>query len=92
MEHIVAVRVLATAPEPDHGPTIAELQAIERESPLILAELDLLDPRITVLDRVLSVLDARRARNRVMAARRDLTDRTTTANLPGVWHEHSHSG
>ncbi|MGI5138788.1 MULTISPECIES: DUF6284 family protein [unclassified Streptomyces] len=82
MEHIGALQVVVTADEFDREPTAAELDAIEVESPLILAEVDLLDAQITMLDRTLNELDARRirrARNRVLAARRDLVNRT-----PGV--------
>lgn len=61
-------------------PTAAELAAIEGEMPLILAEVELLDAQIMVLDRPVCELDARRlrrARRKVLAARRDL------ANHPG---------
>ncbi|MFC9267706.1 DUF6284 family protein [Streptomyces zhihengii] len=80
MKPIVARQDLVTAAVPDTGPTAAELDAIDREMPLILAEVDLLDAQIMTLDRPASELDirrVRRARNRVMAARRELTNRTT---------------
>ncbi|MEW1903306.1 DUF6284 family protein [Streptomyces sp. NPDC086147] len=63
----------------DGEPSDAELDAIEIEMPLIEAEVDLLDVEIALLDRSVSVLDAqrlRRHRRRVLAARRDLTNRT----------------
>ncbi|MFE7383501.1 DUF6284 family protein [Streptomyces zhihengii] len=80
MKPIVARQNLVTAAVPDAGPTAAELDAIDREMPLILAEVDLLDAQITTLDRVPNELDTRRlrrARNRVLAARRALTNRTS---------------
>ncbi|MFJ2476357.1 DUF6284 family protein [Streptomyces sp. NPDC087659] len=84
MKHIVAVEAAVTAAEFDREPTPAELDAVEREMPLILAEVDLLDAQITTIDRPASELDTRRvrrARNRVLAARRDLANRT--AGVPG---------
>jgi hypothetical protein len=53
-------------------PTAAELDAIEREMPVILADVDLLDAQIVTLDRVPTELDnrrLRRARRRALAAR-----------------------
>ncbi|KUJ49788.1 hypothetical protein ADL25_09955 [Streptomyces sp. NRRL F-5122] len=82
MEHIGALQTVVTADEYDREPTPAELDAIERELPLILAEVDLLDAQITALDRTPTELDARRirrARNRVLIARRDLVNRTAGA-------------
>ncbi|MGW1038704.1 DUF6284 family protein [Streptomyces sp. NPDC002547] len=82
MEHIGALQAVVTAAEYDREPTAAELDAIERESPLILAEVDLLDAQIRALDRTPTELDARRirrARNRVLSARRDLVNRTADA-------------
>ncbi|KOG07910.1 DUF6284 family protein [Streptomyces viridochromogenes] len=67
-------------------PTDAELALISIEMPLILAEVDLLDAKITALDRTPNEVDARRirrARNRVLAARRDLTNSPAVAMLPG---------
>ncbi|WP_328480261.1 DUF6284 family protein [Streptomyces sp. NBC_00377] len=86
MEHIVTVQVVVTADEYDREPTFAELDAIELESPLILAEVDLLDAQIKALDHPENEVDTRRirrARNRVLSARRDLTNRTATATAPG---------
>ncbi|GHG82800.1 DUF6284 family protein [Streptomyces griseocarneus] len=71
MTYIDAVQAGVTAIE-DCGPSAAELDAIEREMPLIIAELELLDAQIAVLDRVPSELDARRLRRalrRVLAVR-----------------------
>ncbi|MFD5265243.1 DUF6284 family protein [Streptomyces sp. NPDC058335] len=82
MNHIVTVQDAVTAFADFMEPTAAELDAIEQESPLILAEVDLLDAQIITLDRTPTDLDARRirrARNRVLAARRDLVNRTTGA-------------
>lgn len=86
MEHIVTVQDAVTAFAPWMEPTNAELAAIELESPLILAEVDLLDAQIMTLDRTPTELDERRirrARNRVLAARRNLVNRTADASLPG---------
>ncbi|GAA5613567.1 hypothetical protein CP981_16620 [Streptomyces platensis] len=85
MKSIAALQAVVTANPPVGGPTAAELDAIEAEMPLILAEVELLDAQIPLLDRPATALDERRirrARNRVLAARRDLTNRATTA-LPG---------
>ncbi|MFE1612648.1 DUF6284 family protein [Streptomyces griseoaurantiacus] len=84
MDHIVTVQDAVTAFAPWMEPTDAELDAIEQESPLILAEVDLLDVQITILDRVPNEMDARRlrrARNRVLSARRVLANRA--AVVPG---------
>ncbi|MDT3396144.1 DUF6284 family protein [Streptomyces sp. B1866] len=67
-----------TGPDPgtasgiDREPTDDELAAIDREMPVILAEVDLLDVRIAMFDRPLHPIDARRVRRaerRLMAAR-----------------------
>ncbi|TLQ46206.1 DUF6284 family protein [Streptomyces marianii] len=84
MKYIVARQVAVTAVSDDREPTGAELDAIEREMPLIAAEVELLDAQIGLLDRPASELDerrVRRARSRVLAARRDLANRT--AGVPG---------
>ncbi|MEV4974879.1 DUF6284 family protein [Streptomyces scopuliridis] len=86
MEHIVTVQDAVTAFEPWLEPTAAELDAIELEMPLILADVDLLDAQITTLDRVPSELDARRirrARRRALAARRGLSNRAATVTFSG---------
>ncbi|MBL3667583.1 hypothetical protein JL475_16635 [Streptomyces sp. M2CJ-2] len=67
-------------------PTDAELDAIEREMPVILADVKLLDAHIVTLDRTPTELDARRirrARRRALAARVALVNRTAGASLPG---------
>ncbi|MEV6180332.1 DUF6284 family protein [Streptomyces sp. NPDC052015] len=86
MSHIVTVQDAVTAFADWIEPTDAELDAIEQESPLILAEVDLLDAQIKTLDRPVNEVDARRirrARNRFLAARRDLANRTAGASVPG---------
>ncbi|WP_432155976.1 DUF6284 family protein [Streptomyces sp. bgisy153] len=86
MSDIVTVQDAVTAFADWIEPTDAELDAIERESPVILAEVDLLDAQITPLDRVPSELDARRirrARRRALAARVALVNRTAGMTLPG---------
>ncbi|MFC5803146.1 DUF6284 family protein [Streptomyces formicae] len=87
MKSIAALQKLVTAMPFDGEPSDAELDAIEAEMPLILAEVELLDAQITTLDRAPSPLDVRRirrARNRVLVARRDLTNRATTALTGGA--------
>jgi hypothetical protein len=82
MNHIVTVQDAVTAFAGFMEPTAAELDAIELESPLILAEVELLDAQIITLDRTPNELDKRRIRragNRVLAMRRDLVNRTTGA-------------
>lgn len=80
MDHIVTVQDAVTAFEPWMEPTDAELDAIETELPVILADVDLLDAYIITMDRVPSELDTRRlrrARRRALAARVELTRRST---------------
>lgn len=87
MDHIVTVQDAVTAFAPFMEPTDAELDAISAEVPLIRAEVELLDAQIMTLDRPASELDVRRirrARNRVMALRRDLTNRTVTVQPGGA--------
>ena len=86
MDHIVTVQDAVTAFADFMEPTNAELDAIEREMPVILADVDLLDAHITTLDRTPTELDnrrIRRARRRALAARVALLNRTTVASLPG---------
>jgi hypothetical protein len=69
------------------GPSAAELAEIEREWPLIAAELDLLDAEIAVLSAVgrVSKLDRRRVRRaarRVLEVSRELAAEGVAA-LPG---------
>ncbi|MFE4417001.1 DUF6284 family protein [Streptomyces sp. NPDC056817] len=85
MSHIVTVQDAVTAFADFMEPTAAELDAIELEMPVILADVDLLDAQIITLDRTPSELDARRirrARRRALAARRALANRTADA-VPG---------
>ncbi|MGC9472579.1 DUF6284 family protein [Streptomyces sp. WG4] len=86
MNHIVTVQDAVTAFADFMEPTDAELDAIEREMPVILAGVDLVDAQITALDRTPTELDnrrIRRARNRMLAARRDLANGTAGATVPG---------
>ncbi|MFJ2566006.1 DUF6284 family protein [Streptomyces sp. NPDC087568] len=86
MNHIVTVQDAVTAFADFMEPTAAELDAIELEMPVILADVDLLDAQIVTLDRTPSELDARRirrARRRALAARVALLNRTAGASLPG---------
>ncbi|NSL43509.1 DUF6284 family protein [Streptomyces sp. 8P21H-1] len=86
MNHIVTVQDAVTAFAPWMEPTAAELEAIEREMPVILADVDLLDAYITTLDRTPSELDERRirrARRRALAARVALVNRAAGTSLPG---------
>ncbi|MFJ2008828.1 DUF6284 family protein [Streptomyces globisporus] len=80
MKSIAALQAAVTAAAPFDGePSDAELDAIETESPLILAEVALLDAQIMTIDRTPTELDERRirrARRRVLATRRDLANRT----------------
>jgi hypothetical protein len=78
MKHIVTVQEAVTAFAPFMEPTDAELDAIEREAPLIDAELELLGMQIALLDQPVSVLGERRRRraaNKVLAARREIANR-----------------
>ncbi|MEV5982053.1 DUF6284 family protein [Streptomyces sp. NPDC052114] len=87
MEHIVTVQDAVTAFAAFVEPTDAELEAIERETPLIDAEVELLDVQITLLDRPVSELDARRLRraaNKVLAARCELTNLAAAADAGGA--------
>ncbi|MFG2379466.1 DUF6284 family protein [Streptomyces avermitilis] len=86
MKHIGADQAFVTADEFDREPTLAELDAIELESPLNLAEVDLLDAQIKAMDHPENEVDTRRirrARNRVLTARRDLANRTADASTAG---------
>jgi hypothetical protein len=68
----------------DAEPTDAELAAIEAELPALLAEVDLLEVHLMVLDRPPTEVDTRRirrARNRLMTARRNLAN-TPTREFP----------
>ncbi|MEW1774125.1 DUF6284 family protein [Streptomyces sp. NPDC086777] len=86
MKHIVTVQDAVTEFADWGEPTDAELDAIEQEMPVILADVDLLDAYIITLDRTPTELDARRirrARHRALAARVALINRTASETLPG---------
>ncbi|MDQ0386481.1 hypothetical protein J2S54_003301 [Streptomyces sp. DSM 42143] len=86
MSHIVTVQDAVTAFEPWMEPTDAELDAIEREMSVILADVDLLDAHIVTLDRTPTEVDdrrIRRARRRALAARVALVNRAAGATVPG---------
>ncbi|MFJ1913179.1 DUF6284 family protein [Streptomyces sp. NPDC088147] len=88
MYFIGTVQAAVTAAESDGGPTAAELDAIELEMPLILADVELLDAQIMTIDRPATELDIRRirrARRRVLAARRELSNLSaaSTVTAPG---------
>ena len=81
MRYIGAVQAVVTADLSDREPTLAELDAIEREMPVILAGVELLDAQINAIDRPSNEVDARRIRRahrRVLAARRELANRSVT--------------
>jgi hypothetical protein len=86
MDHIVTVQDAVTAFGDFMEPTDAELDAIEREMPLILARVDLLDAQIITLDRAPTELDTRRirrARRRVLVEGLALVNRTADVAAPG---------
>ncbi|MET8905141.1 DUF6284 family protein [Streptomyces sp. NPDC004538] len=86
MNPIVTVQDAVTAFADFVEPTKSELDAIEQELPVILAGVDLVDAQIIALDHVPNEMDKRRirrARNRVLAARRELANRTAGASLSG---------
>ncbi|WP_334664284.1 DUF6284 family protein [Streptomyces cyaneofuscatus] len=86
MKSIAALQATVTANPFDGEPSNAELDAIETEMPLILADVDLLDAQIMTIDRTPTELDQqriRRAQRRVLAARRDLANRAATLTISG---------
>ncbi|MCQ4194438.1 DUF6284 family protein [Streptomyces parvulus] len=86
MNPIVTVQDAVTAFADFMEPTKSELDAIEQEMPVILADVDLLDAHIVTLDRTPTELDERRirrARRRALAARVALVNRTAGTSLPG---------
>ncbi|MDH6214639.1 DUF6284 family protein [Streptomyces pseudovenezuelae] len=87
MNHIVTVQDAVTAFQPWMEPTDAELDAIEQEMPIILADVDLLDAHIMTLDRIPTELDnrrIRRARRKALAARVALLNRADASTTGGV--------
>ena len=86
MNHVVTLQDAVTAFADFMEPTDAELDAIEREMPVILADVDLLDAQIMTFDRVPSEFDERRirrARRRALAARVVQVNRTAAASRSG---------
>ncbi|MFI2315987.1 hypothetical protein AMK17_28370 [Streptomyces sp. CB00072] len=86
MKSIAALQAVVTANPFDGEPSDAELDAIDRELPVILADVALLDAQIMTIDRTPTELDEqriRRARRRALAARRDLANRAATLALSG---------
>ncbi|MDK1348039.1 DUF6284 family protein [Streptomyces sp. 378] len=86
MSHIVTVQDAVTAFADFMEPTDAEVDAIEQEMPVILADIELLDAHIVTLDRIPTELDARRirrARRRALAARVALVNQAAGESLPG---------
>ncbi|MFF8869469.1 DUF6284 family protein [Streptomyces massasporeus] len=86
MNHIVTVQEAVTAFADWLEPTNAELDAIDSEMSVILADIDLIDAQLITLDRTPSELDAqriRRAWRRLLTARREQANRTTDG-MPGV--------
>ncbi|MGC4907075.1 DUF6284 family protein [Streptomyces cyaneofuscatus] len=85
MKSIAALQAAVTAAAPFDGePSNAELDAIETEMPLILADVALLDAQIMTIGRTPTELDQRRirrARRRVLAARRELVNRSAVVSL-----------
>ncbi|MCX4765312.1 DUF6284 family protein [Streptomyces sp. NBC_01275] len=78
MDHIVTVQEAVTAFADWMEPTDAELDAIEAEMPLIVADIEALDVQIALLERTPSELDerrVRRGRHRVLAERAALANR-----------------
>ncbi|MBO7938921.1 hypothetical protein JTP77_023790 [Streptomyces sp. S9] len=87
MNPIVTVQEAVTAFADFMEPTDAELDAIEREMPAILADVDLIDAQIIAMDHVPNEVDTRRVRRalaRVLAERAKLTNRTAGTIPAGV--------
>ncbi|MFC5197709.1 DUF6284 family protein [Streptomyces kaempferi] len=82
MNPIVTVQEAVTAFADWNEPTDAELDAIEREMPLIRADVDLIDAQIIAMDHTPNEVDTRRVRRalaRVLTEYRVLANRTTDA-------------
>ncbi|MFB7539458.1 DUF6284 family protein [Streptomyces zaomyceticus] len=87
MKSIITLPANSRALAFDGEPSGAELDAVEWEMPLILAEVDLLDAEIWMLDRPATELGGRRirrARHRVLDERRNLTNRVGLAQSGGA--------
>ncbi|MEV7403975.1 DUF6284 family protein [Streptomyces sp. NPDC091267] len=81
MKTIAALQAAVTSALLDFEPPAAELDAIEREMPLIRAEVELLDAQIMTIDRPANELDERRIRRagrKVLAARRVLANKAAS--------------
>ncbi|MFF9052474.1 DUF6284 family protein [Streptomyces erythrochromogenes] len=81
MKHIAALQDTVTPWADGLEPSDAELNEIEAEMPVVLAEVELLDALIVLLDRPASEFDGRRIRrahHRVLTARRDAANRAGT--------------
>ncbi|MFE4701057.1 DUF6284 family protein [Streptomyces sp. NPDC056738] len=86
MNDIVTVQDAVTAFADFMEPTGAELDAIELEMPLILADVDLIDAQIIAMDHIPNDVDTRRVRRalaRVLAERARLNNRTADTALTG---------
>lgn len=87
MDHIVTVQEAVTAFADWNEPTAAELDAIESEMPLILADVDLIDAQIIAMDHTPNEVDTRRVRRalaRVLTEYRILANRTTDETVGGA--------
>ncbi|MCX4576088.1 DUF6284 family protein [Streptomyces sp. NBC_01571] len=83
---MVTVQEAVTAFAEWNEPTDAELDAIEQELPLILADVDLIDAQIIAMDHTPNEVDTRRVRRalaRVLTEYRVLANRTTDAEAAG---------
>ncbi|MCY0959574.1 DUF6284 family protein [Streptomyces sp. H27-H5] len=86
MKSIVALQSVVTPWSDGLEPSDSELNAIEAEMPIVLAEVELLDALIVLLDRPASAFDGRRIRrahHRVMTARRDAANRSSGTQVAG---------
>ncbi|MGW3916465.1 DUF6284 family protein [Streptomyces sp. NPDC005070] len=87
MNPIVTVQEAVTAFADFMEPTGAELDAIEREMPVILADVDLIDAQIIAMDHGPNDVDTRRVRRalaRVLIERAKLTNRTAADAAGGA--------
>ncbi|MFC5198813.1 DUF6284 family protein [Streptomyces kaempferi] len=87
MNPIVTVQEAVTAFADWNEPTAAELDEIEREMPLIRADVDLIDAQIIAMDHTPNEVDTRRVRRalaRVLTEYRVLANRTTNETVGGA--------
>ncbi|MFD9002164.1 DUF6284 family protein [Streptomyces sp. NPDC059582] len=87
MNIIVTVQEAVTAFADWMEPTDAELDAIEQEMPLILADVDLIDAQIIAMDHTPNEVDTRRTRRalaRMLAEWRALANLTTDGTVGGA--------